>query len=161
MAPTVKQQLGAAGEKLVVKHVRCPGCKRQQKTLRLLPTNFKCADLICDFCGYLAQVKTTRLKRSEPRTCPKVIQGAGWKPQSERMKEGIYFSLFVVVVGVDGKASIYFIPRDLQTPEMFKMRNALSGGAKRAGWRGFTIDLTATLAPPVLLGDEGVTEFRL
>jgi hypothetical protein len=27
-----------------------------------LPSNFKCADVICDFCGYLAQVKAARVR---------------------------------------------------------------------------------------------------
>src|SRR5437016_2384727 len=56
---TGKQQLGEFGERLVCNRSNCPRCKRT-KTLRRLPNNFKCADIICDFCGYLAQVKTSR-----------------------------------------------------------------------------------------------------
>ena len=29
----------------------------QKKTLKLLPPNFKCADIICDFCSFLGQIK--------------------------------------------------------------------------------------------------------
>jgi len=54
---TDKQKLGDFGENLIRKKFDCPKCKRP-KTLKKLPPNFKCADLICDFCGYLAQVKT-------------------------------------------------------------------------------------------------------
>jgi hypothetical protein len=59
--PTAKQNLGTFGEMLVARVCQCPRCKRS-KTLKRLPTNFKCADLICDFCGFLGQVKasTTR-----------------------------------------------------------------------------------------------------
>ena len=54
---TAKQKLGDFGEEFVRKNFDCPKCKRK-KTLKRLPPNFKCADIICDFCGYLAQVKT-------------------------------------------------------------------------------------------------------
>ena len=43
---TTKQKLGTAGEELVAKHARCPGCKRTDKSFKLLPPNFKCADLV-------------------------------------------------------------------------------------------------------------------
>jgi hypothetical protein len=51
---TTKQELGALGEQQVVRHCACPRCKRE-RTLKTLPPNFKCADVICDFCGYLGQ----------------------------------------------------------------------------------------------------------
>lgn len=34
---TTKQKLGTAGEELVAKHARCPGCKRTDKSFKLLP----------------------------------------------------------------------------------------------------------------------------
>jgi len=46
--PTTKQILGAWGERLITKKYACPRCKRFS-TLKRLPTNFKCADIICDF----------------------------------------------------------------------------------------------------------------
>jgi transcription elongation factor Elf1 len=58
---TEKQNLGDFGEELIKKKFDCPKCKRT-KTLKKLPPNFKCADIICDFCGYLAQVKTKTVK---------------------------------------------------------------------------------------------------
>ncbi|MGK4455787.1 hypothetical protein, partial [Klebsiella pneumoniae] len=67
---TAKQLLGARGEIMVTKKCGCPRCKRK-RTLRRLPVNFKCADVICDFCGFLAQVKTMNVVRVDkiPRTC--------------------------------------------------------------------------------------------
>ena len=70
---TSKQQLGDFGEELIRKNFNCPKCKRT-KTLKKLPPNFKCADLICDFCGYLAQVKTHNVK--DISKFPKRILGA-------------------------------------------------------------------------------------
>jgi hypothetical protein len=67
------------------------------------------------------------------------------------MAAGIYFSLFVVAVDVGNpKAySIFFLPAELQRPEMFKPRNKLSEAARRAGWQGFTIDFANAVGEPV------------
>ena len=135
---TDKQKLGDWGEKLVSQKCACPKCKRE-KTTRLLPPNFRCADLICDFCGYLAQVKTSNVKNVDE--LPSTILGAAWGPQKERMESGIYFPLFVVLTTADKKQSaIYFLPADLQTKEMFVARKPLSATARRAGWQGYLIN---------------------
>lgn len=150
---TSRQALGDFGEKLVAQKVRCPGCKARERTLRLLPTNFKCADLICDFCGYLAQVKSvTSADLDKP---PKTILGAAWLPQKTRMDSGIYFPLFVVLVNSNRKAAVYYLPRDLQSELMFVPRRPLSSGAKRAGWQGYLIDLSQALGSPVLVWKSG------
>ena len=75
--------MGDLGEKLVVQTCSCPKCKRK-RTLRPLPANFRCADVICDFCGYLGQVKAATV--SDVDVPPKTILGAAWKPQFERMQ---------------------------------------------------------------------------
>lgn len=137
---TDKQDLGEMGEKLVAASCDCPRCKRP-KTLKRLPANFRCADLICDFCGYLAQVKTTRVDDVDRK--PDKILGAAWGPQKERMDSGIYFPLFVVAAAKVGKAkAIYYLSADLQDAAIFEVRNPLSATAKRAGWQGFIYRLT-------------------
>ena len=92
---TKKQKLGEKGEVLVTKNCSCPKCK-SSKTLRRLPVNFKCADIICDFCGYLTQVKT--VSRKDIEELPNTILGGAWGVQEERMNAGIYFPLFIVLV---------------------------------------------------------------
>ena len=57
------------------------------------------------------------------------------------MQAGIYFSLYLVLID-EKDSSIFYLPADLQTPEMFTPRNPLSDNAKRAGWQGFLYDLT-------------------
>src|SRR5262245_24638478 len=114
--PTKKQVLGRWGETLVVKTFACPKCKKFY-SLKRLPTNFKCADVICDFCGYLAQVKTMTVKDLEKP--PKTILGAAWKPQQERMKAGIYFPLFIVL-RKGTRSVVYYLPTEFQKPAMFK-----------------------------------------
>src|SRR5215831_17997143 len=92
---TDRQLLGAFGEQRVVQECLCPHCKRS-KTLARLPNNFKCADVICDFCGYLAQVKAVTVKDID--IIPGTVLGAAWGPQAERMAAAIYFPLFLVLV---------------------------------------------------------------
>jgi Zn ribbon nucleic-acid-binding protein len=84
--PTKKQELGEFGERKVVQNCSCPRCKRKH-TLRQLRQNFKCADVICDFCGYLAQVKAISVK--DIGTLPKQVLGAAWGVQKERLDAGI------------------------------------------------------------------------
>lgn len=136
---TGRQALGEFGEQRVTKECSCPRCKRP-KTLVRLPPNFKCADVICDFCGYLAQVKAATVKSIE--AVPPYILGAAWGPQSERMQAGIYFPLFLVLTTVEMTPyAIYYLSADLQRPEIFKRRKPLSDNARRAGWTGFLYDL--------------------
>lgn len=136
---TAKQQLGEWGEQLVAKTCDCPKCKRS-KTLKRLPPNFKCADLICDFCGYLAQVKAMSVTTVWP--LPKQVLGAAWGPQKERMDAAIYFPLFLVLKAASSNA-IYYLPTDFQSPALFSARKPLSEKAKRKGWRGFMYVLAA------------------
>lgn len=137
--PTARQDLGAFGEKIVAKLCDCPRCKRP-RTLKRLPPNFKCADLICDFCGFLAQVKAST--SSDAATLPKSILGAAWGPQKERMDAAIYFPLYLVLATADLKRfSIHYLSAHLQPPELFVERNPLSPTARRAGWKGFNYNL--------------------
>ena len=135
---TDKQKLGEYGETIVVKLCRCPKCKRE-KSLKKLPPNFKCADLVCDFCGFLAQVKAKTVK--DITVLPKQVLGAAWGPQKERMDAGIYFPLYLVLKS-GNNSSIYYLSADLQPPELFVARKPLSSNARRAGWQGFYYDLT-------------------
>ena len=137
--PTAKQELGKFGEERIVRDCRCPSCKRC-RTLVRLPNNFKCADVVCDFCGYLAQVKTTT--KPDVAVLPARVMGSAWGPQQARMKAGIYFPLFLVLATKDRRQyAIYYLSADLQTPEIFEPRKPLSPTAKRAGWQGFNYRL--------------------
>jgi type II restriction enzyme len=130
--PTEKQALGEKGERLVAKLCHCPRCKRAA-TLRRLRTNFKCADIICDFCGYLAQVKTMS---QYTEILPDTVLGAAWSVQKERIDAGVYIPLFLVQVE-ERRKRIAYLAADLQDKSMFSKRKPLSTEAKRAGWQGF------------------------
>jgi Dam-replacing family len=138
---TSRQVLGAFGEERVVRDCSCPRCKRS-RTLVRLPPNFKCADVICDFCGcgYLAQVKTSREKAID--SVPRAVLGAAWGPQRERMEAAIYFPLFLVLVEkLSRNYAIFYLSADLQNPTMFRPRSPLSATARRASWQGFMYEL--------------------
>jgi type II restriction enzyme len=137
---TKHQDLGTRGELLVVKCCACPRCKRK-RTLRRLPPNFKCADVICDFCGYLAQVKAASVMNVD--VVPPILLGAAWEPQKKRMDAGIYFPLFLVLVTPPRRSAIYYLSADVQGPKIFKPRQPLSAAARRAGWQGFLYDLAS------------------
>lgn len=104
---------------------------------------------MCDFCGYRAQVKTQSVKGVLPEECPHKFMGAAWGSQRERIEVGIYFSRYLAVEDAEGKIGVWFLPRDMQAPEMFIPRTPLAPTAKRAGWQGFMIDTSKASAPPV------------
>ncbi len=141
------QLLGDFGEKFVIKHIKCPSCKRDKRSLKQLRTNFICADIICDFCGYLAQVKTKTMKSTnEP---PRVIAGAGWNVQKERLDAGIYYPLFIVGFSPESRSNaIWYVPADLQTPAMFVKQKKLPN---RKNYSMFNINVTEATCPPILL----------
>jgi hypothetical protein len=92
--PTGKQQLGRLGERAVSQHVSCPRCSGPRH-LSPLPVNFQCADLICKFCGYLAQVKAISLP-AESTDRPRWVLGAAWGPQQAQLIAGIFHGLYLV-----------------------------------------------------------------
>ena len=139
---TKNQVLGDSGEMAVSKLISCPRCNKP-KHLTRLPKNFQCADVICKFCGFLAQVKSTTLKDGS-EDLPDSILGAAWGPQHEQIMAGIYHGLYIVGYDSSSKLKrIDFVPAHILqvTPEVFEPRKPLSSTAKRAGWQGFMIRL--------------------
>ena len=137
---TPKQDLGKLGERAVCRYVKCPRCNRSRQ-LRPLTQNFECVDVICKFCGFLAQVKATNQKSGEKR--PARIVGAAWGPQHERIINGIYHALYVATFVNNRLTRIDYIPAHMLEahPGVYKPRNKLSETAQRAGWQGFMYDL--------------------
>ena len=137
MTQTAKQELGDVGEAIVVKRCRCWKCGRA-RTLKKLAKNFKCADVICDFCGALSQVKAKTT--DDVSVLPNEILGAAWGPQKARMDEGIFFTLYLVLKNAK-KCSVWILKAEDQSDALFKPRKPLSINARRAGWQGFVYKL--------------------
>ena len=138
--PPTKQELGRKGERAVCEHVSCPRCGRERQ-FRALPPNFECVDVICKFCGFLAQVKAT--SRSSVDGPPPTVLGGAWRPQHERVIAGIFHPVYVVSYDGTRLTRIDYIPAHMLSayPSVFKPRAKLSDTAKRAGWQGFVYDL--------------------
>jgi Dam-replacing family len=146
--PTSNQDVGQRGEKAVCSHVACPRCGRA-KQFRALPANFECVDVICKFCGFLAQVKATNGSTAEG--APSTVLGAAWRPQHERIIGGIFHALYVVTFEKRSLIRIDYVPAHMlgAFPGVFKPRKKLSESARRAGWQGFVYDLREL--PPVAM----------
>ena len=140
VVPTAKQALGGKGETAVCNRVACPRCGRA-KQFRALPPNFECVDVICKFCGFLAQVKATNNTSGER---PTRVLGGAWGPQHERVIAGIFHAVYVVSYDGNRLARIDYVPAHMLSahPSVFKPRAKLSESARRAGWQGFVYDLT-------------------
>lgn len=107
-----------------------------------MPRNFKCADIICDFCGFLAQVKTKRIKKPDEKIMR--LLEAAWNPYKKRLDAEIIFPLYIVSVYNDKPMEIKFLDKESQRKhlDMFVPRKPLSNKAKRAGWQSFNYDLS-------------------
>lgn len=137
---TARQNVGDWAELLVCKQISCPRCKRTEKTLCQLRANFKCADIICDFCGHLLQVKSRQV--TDVGALPSEIPGAAWEPQRERMKAGYFCSLVIVLRSrTKNSWAIYSFPAEHQVATDFVPRKPLGKHARRAGWQGFVMKL--------------------
>jgi len=69
---------------------------------------------------------------------PDTVLGAAWNVQQERMDNGIYFPLFLVLVSSPKDFSCFYLSADLQSADIFSPRRPLSPSARRSGWQGFT-----------------------
>lgn len=145
---TNKQKLGDFGEQTVVETCTCPACN-QQGTYGLLPKNQKLVDVVCSNCGAVAQVKAKRVKNLT--RCPKTVLGAAWGPQRKQLEEGIFNTLFVVLVNEVQEFAVYCLPAEDQTAEMYRPRKPLSQNARRAGWQGFVYDMTQAATPATIV----------
>ena len=138
---TARQDIGRKGEEAVRGKIGCPRCRRA-RTLTPLPTNFQCADLICKFCGFLAQVKAVTLASDE---LPSRILGAAWGPQHEQILAGIFQPLFIAGFDRSGVlVRIDYVPAHIlqASPGVFEPRSPLKQTARRAGWQGFIYNMS-------------------
>jgi type II restriction enzyme len=124
-----RSQTGRLGEEAVVRHVACPQCGKRKLT-RLVEPGFPCVDIICKFCGFLAQVKSTTATLSDR---PTRALGANWAPQKEQILRDIFHALYVVSI-VEGEAErIWYIPAHMLrvNPAAFKPGSVTRDGRNR------------------------------
>jgi hypothetical protein len=76
---------------------------------------------------------------------PLRVMGAPWRPQQEQMIAGIFHGLYLVGFSTKKKlVRIDYIPAHVLqvSPRVFEPRKPLKSTAKRAGWTGFTYNLS-------------------
>lgn len=141
---TKRQETGDIGEKFVIKHVRCPICNKG-KFIKMSIKNFPCADIICKFCGILGQVKSFRINNLNK--IPKKIGGSAWPPFNKRIRKGIFYPLFIVLIEDNKPKKILYISKDIQkvtyqiNKKLYISRIPLGNHCRRAGWQGFDYNL--------------------
>jgi hypothetical protein len=64
---------------------------------------------------------------------PNTVLGAAWSVQEDRMNNGIYYPLFLVLVASPEHSACYYLAADLQSPDIFSPRKPLSAMAVGVG----------------------------
>jgi len=139
MPATAQQLAGKEGERAVCRQITCPSCGR--KRLTALPVNFDCADVICRFCGFMAQVKAiTSVTGAWPSTLP----GGSWPRQQEQIIAGITHALFVVSFDPKDRrlVAIDYVPSDIlkAVPDAFVPRKPTKPAGRSTPFVGFRYD---------------------
>lgn len=139
MPQTVQQAAAEAGEVAVCKKVACPRCARPRLTR--LPNNFDCADVICRFCGFMAQVKSVTSASGE---WPNTIPGGSWPRQQEQIIGGIFHALFVVAFEPKKRhlVSIDYVPSHVlqAVPDAYVPRKPTHPAGRSNPFLGFRYD---------------------
>lgn len=106
-----------------------------------MEAGFPCVDVICKFCGLLAQVKSTTATVNDR---PTRALGANWAPQKEQILRDIFHALYVVSI-VRGEAErIWYVPAHMLrvNPAAFRPGGITRDGSNRLR-QGFSYDLRA------------------
>ncbi|MBQ9404322.1 MAG: hypothetical protein IJU15_05000 [Synergistaceae bacterium] len=106
----------------------CPACGCD--SLTKMPNNAKVADFYCDNCGEIYELK------SKGSPIGKSILDGAYYTALERITSSTNPNLFVLRYEKNAIESLTLVPKYFFTPDVLKMRNPLSAGARRAGYTG-------------------------
>lgn len=133
---TPRQRLGIEGELFVVSALDCPVCKTKLAHV-LLPRNTPCVDVKCSSCEVESQVKAITLKSRH--AIPLTVLGGSWKSKKKHLEEHGFVPYFLVFFSIKGVVSVFYLPVEGQSIEIFKVRNPLTSNAKSPGWVGYEL----------------------
>ena len=127
------QKLGDRGEEFALREINkasgCLNCKHKRGKLKTLLGSFAAVDLVCEFCGQMYQVKTTKVENTS--MLPTSVRGAQYPPLKDRMDAGIFHPLVIVLFkkgknGPDGltrtwkkTGTVWYLSPDLVEREMY------------------------------------------
>lgn len=125
------QRVRVLSELWMKNEMYCPscGCDNLQK----FPNNSKLADFYCDSCGEIYELK------SKGSPVGKSILDGAYYAAVERITSSTNPNLFVLRYDKNIIESLTLVPKYFFTPDILRMRRALSQHARRAGYIGSVI----------------------
>ena len=109
----------------------CPACGYD--SLQKFPNNSRLADFFCSNCGEVYELK------SKGSSIGKSILDGAYYAALERITSSTNPNLFVLRYEQNFVEDLILIPKHFFTPDILKMRRALSPNARRAGYIGSVI----------------------
>ena len=130
------QKIRVMSEDWVVKNIYCVKCGNK---LRHFENNKPVADVYCEKCK-----EEFELKSNKNRIGKKIVDGA-YSTMIERVNNGSVPNFFYLTYSSNDYSVRDFmvIPRHFFTKEIIIKRSPLSPSARRAGWIGCNIDISA------------------
>ncbi len=126
------QRVRVMSESWVAHNIFCPICGNPH--ISNLNNNMPVADLSCDYCGEIFELKSKRGKIGN-----KITDGA-YSTMINRITSSDNPDLFVMQYSADLQVvNLTLIPKFFFTPSIIEKRKPLSATAKRAGWVGCNI----------------------
>lgn len=126
------QKIRVMSESWVSHNLFCPSCGNIH--ISSLPNNMPVADLKCQHCGEVYELKSKKGKIGN-----KIADGA-YSTMIERITSANNPDLFLMEYSNDLQVrNLILIPKFFFTPSIIEKRKSLSENARRAGWTGCNI----------------------
>ena len=126
------QKIRVMSETWFSKNMYCPSCGNPH--LMKLDNNSPVADMQCDNCGEIYELKTKN------GTIGKKINDGAYKSMIDRITSSTNPDLFVMQYSMDySVTNLIVIPKFFFVPQIIEQRKPLAPTARRAGWVGCNI----------------------
>lgn len=125
------QKIRVMSEFWTTKNVFCPCCGNEH--LQKMPNNLPVADLQCENCNEIFELKST---------CHKIVKkipDGAYRTMIERIESNDNPQLLIMQYSKNFVTDLIFVPKFFFTPNIIEKRNPLSQNARRAGWTGCNI----------------------
>lgn len=130
------QQARVLTENWAESNLFCPicGCLHLQH----LTANRPVADFLCDDCGAEFELKSARKHR-----LPAIFSDGAYDTMIKRITSFNNPHFFFMTYEQMAVSNLYFVPKHFFTPGIITKRKPLASTARRAGWVGCNIDISA------------------
>lgn len=128
---SASQRVRVLSETWMKNEMYCPSCGNNH--LMRFPNNSRLADFFCDNCGEVYELK------SKGSPFGKTILDGAYYAALERITSSTNPNLFVLHYHQNSVEDLTLVPKHFFTPDILRMRRALSPEARRAGYIGSVI----------------------